>query len=158
MTRLVEHVGERTLVLIDEPETHLHPPLLAAFVRVLSELFTDRNGLAVIATHSPVVLQEVPSVCVWKLRRYGSRVVADRPSIETFGENVGVLTHEIFGLEVTHTGFHRDLNRLVDAGHTYESILEVFGGRLGGEARVIARSLVAERDFGETVDRPGERF
>lgn len=148
VTRLVEHVGERTLVIIDEPETHLHPPLLAAFVRVLSDLFTDRNGLAVIATHSPVVLQEVPAACVWKLRRYGNRFVADRPTMETFGENVGVLTHEIFGLEVTDTGFHRELNRLVDEGHTYEGIVAAFDGRLGGEARIIARSLVADRDLG----------
>lgn len=36
MVRLVETVEERTLVLLDEPEAHLHPPLLAAFVRALS--------------------------------------------------------------------------------------------------------------------------
>ncbi|MFI0928686.1 AAA family ATPase [Streptomyces sp. NPDC021012] len=150
MTRLVEHVGERTLVLIDEPETHLHPPLLSAFIRVLSDLLTDRNGLAIVATHSPVVLQEVPAHCVWKLRRYGNYLAADRPSIETFGENVGVLTHEVFGLEVTDTGFHRDLSLLVDEGLSYEDILERFQGRLGGEARIIARSLIATRDFDDT--------
>lgn len=47
-------------MLIDEPEGHLHPPLLSAFVRALSELLVNRNGVAIIATHSPVVLQEVP--------------------------------------------------------------------------------------------------
>ncbi|MFD7609870.1 AAA family ATPase [Streptomyces sp. NPDC059828] len=151
VTRLVEHVGERTLVLIDEPETHLHPPLLSAFIRVLSDLLTDRNGLAIVATHSPVVLQEVPAHCVWKLRRYGDRLAADRPTIETFGENVGVLTHEVFGLEVTDTGFHRDLSVLVDEGLTYETIVDRFGGRLGGEARIIARSLIAARDFDDTA-------
>ncbi|MEP1613166.1 MAG: AAA family ATPase [Roseobacter sp.] len=60
ITRLVQLVDERTLVLIDEPENHLHPPLLSAFVRALSELVISRNGVALIATHSPVVLQEVP--------------------------------------------------------------------------------------------------
>ncbi|MEV6314274.1 AAA family ATPase [Streptomyces sp. NPDC051776] len=146
MTRLVENVGERTLVLIDEPETHLHPPMLAAFVRALSDLLTDRNGLAIVATHSPVVLQEVPSECVWKLLRHGDQFTALRPTIETFGENVGVLTHEVFGLEVTDTGFHRDLSRTVNDGLSYQEILERFRGRLGGEARIIARSLIAERD------------
>ncbi|MFH9553311.1 AAA family ATPase [Streptomyces sp. NPDC017435] len=146
MTRLVENVGERTLVLIDEPETHLHPPMLAAFVRSLSDLLTDRNGLAIVATHSPVVLQEIPSDCVWKLVRYEDQFTAHRPTIETFGENVGVLTHEVFGLEVTDTGFHRDLSRKVNDGLSYQEILENFRGRLGGEARIIARSLIAERD------------
>ncbi|MFB8406025.1 AAA family ATPase [Streptomyces sp. NPDC055912] len=151
MTRLVEHVGERTLVIIDEPETHLHPPLLSAFMRVLSDLLTDRNGLAIVATHSPVVLQEVPAHCVWKLRRFGDHLAASRPRIETFGENVGVLTHEVFALEVTDTGFHRDLSVLVNEGLSYEDIVSRFHGRLGGEARIIARSLIASRDLGDTA-------
>ncbi|MFE5097804.1 AAA family ATPase [Streptomyces sp. NPDC056638] len=33
ITRLVETVAEASLVLLDEPEAHLHPPLLASFVR-----------------------------------------------------------------------------------------------------------------------------
>lgn len=152
VTRLVEHVGERTLVLIDEPETHLHPPLLSAFIRVLSDLLTDRNGLAIVATHSPVVLQEVPAHCVFKLRRYGDRLAADRPTIETFGENVGVLTHEVFGLEVTDTGFHRDLSLLVDEGFSYEAIVDRFHHRLGGEARIITRSPIAARDLDDDID------
>ncbi|MEK5757114.1 AAA family ATPase, partial [Acinetobacter variabilis] len=61
LTRLVETVDEATLVLIDEPESHLHPPLLSAFMSALTELLEDRNGVAIIATHSPVVVQEVPS-------------------------------------------------------------------------------------------------
>jgi hypothetical protein len=79
MTRLVEHVTDRSLVVLDEPESHLHRPPLATFRRVLSDLLTDRNGLAVMATHSPVVLQEAPASCLWKLRRYGSQLVANRP-------------------------------------------------------------------------------
>ncbi|MFF8732065.1 AAA family ATPase [Streptomyces sp. NPDC015171] len=154
VTRLVEHVGERTLVIIDEPETHLHPPLLSAFIRVLSDLLTDRNGLAIIATHSPVVLQEVPADCVWKLRRYGDLMAADRPGIETFGENVGVLTREVFGLEVTASGFHRELSSLVDCGESYESIQDRFHHRLGAEARIITRSLIALRDHGDAAWAP----
>jgi predicted ATPase len=88
VTRLVESVEERTLVLLDEPESHLHPPLLSAFVRALSDLLVNRNGVAIIATHSPVVLQEVPRECVWRLCRAGDSVTAERPDIETFGENV----------------------------------------------------------------------
>jgi hypothetical protein len=124
ITRLVETVEERTLVLLDEPEAHLHPPLLSAFVRALSDLLIDRNGVAIIATHSPVVLQEVPSTCVWKLRRTGNAVKAERPDSETFGENVGVLTHEVFGLEVTHSGFHELLRDAVQQEDDYESVLD----------------------------------
>ncbi|MEV7018690.1 AAA family ATPase [Streptomyces sp. NPDC093991] len=158
MTRLVEHVTERTLVVIDEPESHLHPPLLAAFVRALSDLLSDRNGLAVIATHSPVVVQEVSAACVWKLRRYGNHLVAERPTLETFGENVGVLTHEVFGLEVTDSGFHRDLKALVRQGYTYEEVLAQFDGQLGGEAKAIVRALIAIRDTGGLDSGAEERY
>lgn len=145
ITRLVEVVEERTLVLLDEPEAHLHPPLLAAFVRALSDLLVDRNGVAIIATHSPVVLQEVPRRCVWKLRRAGNSLVAERPSLETFGENVGILTREVFGLEVTETGYHQLLRRAVAEQGTYQEVLNYFEGALGAEARALVQALLAAR-------------
>lgn len=149
VTRLVESVEERTLVLIDEPESHLHPPLLSAFVRALSWLLINRNGVAIIATHSPVVLQEVPRECVWRLRRSGNAVAAERPQIETFGENVGTLTHEIFGLEVTESGFHRMIADAVGDRRSYDEVLAAFGGRLGSEGRALAQALLAARDTDE---------
>jgi energy-coupling factor transporter ATP-binding protein EcfA2 len=149
ITRLVETVTERTLVLLDEPEAHLHPPLLSAFVRALSDLLINRNGVAIIATHSPVVLQEVPKSCVWKLRRTGHIVNAERPEIETFGENVGILTREVFGLEVTHSGFHRLLQEAIEQKGVFELVVGQFGNQLGAEARAIVRALIAARDAGD---------
>jgi hypothetical protein len=140
ITRLVELVEEKSLVLIDEPEGHLHPPLLSAFVRALSELLINRNGVAIIATHSPVVLQEVPKSCAWVLNRSGLAARADRPDLETFGENVGILTREVFGLEVVQTGFHRLISEAVLHGG-YDQVIQSFGDRLGGEARSLARAL-----------------
>ncbi len=145
ITRLVETVEERTLVLLDEPEAHLHPPLLSAFVRSLSDLLINRNGVAIIATHSPVVLQEVPRSCAWKIRRSGREVIAERPEVETFGENLGILTREAFGLEVTHSGFHRMLQNTVDANVSFESALNKFQGQLGAEAKALLRSMIASR-------------
>jgi len=145
ITRLVETVEERSLVLLDEPEAHLHPPLLSAFIRALSDLLINRNGVAIIATHSPVVLQEVPLSCAWKLRRNGYEAVAERPEVETFGENVGVLTREVFGLEVPQSGFHKLLQEAVEHAENFEAVLESFDHQLGAEARAIARGLIAAR-------------
>lgn len=151
ITRLVEVVDEATIVLLDEPEVHLHPPLLSAFVRALADLLIQRNGLAVIATHSPVILQEVPASCAWKLYRSGLVATAIRPSENTFGENVGTLTREVFGLEVTESGFYRLLaNKVMNSNLKFEEIVALFGDQLGGEARAILRALVSERDSGQT--------
>ncbi|MFF6783873.1 AAA family ATPase [Streptomyces sp. NPDC012510] len=147
ITRLVETVAEQSLVLLDEPEAHLHPPLLASFVRALSNLLTERNGVALIGTHSPVVLQEVPRSCVWKISNW-YRHSPQRPTLETYGENVGVLTHEIFGLEVRQSGFHTEIARAVDELGSYDQVLDRFQGQLGGEAKGLVRILLAYREAG----------
>lgn len=146
ITKLVARVEEKTLLLIDEPESHLHPPLLSAFIQSLNGLLHDRNGVALIATHSPVVLQEVPKTCAWKINRVRLEMSLNRPEIETYGENVGTLTREIFGLEVVKSGFHKLLLESVARGSSYEDLLDEYDNQLGYEARAILKTLVLHRD------------
>jgi hypothetical protein len=146
ITLLVARVNEKTLVLFDEPESHLQPPLLSAFIRSLGQLLRARNAVAIIATHSPVVLQEIPKSCVWKVFRSKLASEKMRPDTETFGENVGALTRDVFKLDVAKSGFHTVLVDLVKAGGTYEKILKELGDNLGYEARGILKAMVANRD------------
>jgi len=146
ITKLVEKVEERTLVLMDEPEAHLHPPLLAAFIRALSDLLINRNGVAIVATHSPVVLQEVPRLCVWKIRRHGGRAIAERPRIETFAEHVGHLTHEVFGLEVTRSGFHKMIAEAIEQDDDFDDVVNKFNNQVGSEGRALVSTLLAQID------------
>lgn len=150
LTRLVETVEEKTLVLLDEPESHLHPPLLSAFLRSISNLLYDRNGVAIVATHSPVVLQEIPSSCVWKICRVGNNLTCCRPTIETFGENVGILTSEVFSLEVERSGYHDLLAKSVENGRTYDEIIFDYNNQLGLEGKAILKALVTIRDRKKT--------
>ncbi|MFF5994807.1 AAA family ATPase [Lysinibacillus sp. KU-BSD001] len=145
ITQLVEKVEERTLVILDEPELHLHPPLFSAFTRALTELLITRNAVALIATHSPVIVQEVPSECVNIMNRTNDYIDFEPPSIETFGENIGTLTREIFGLEVRESGFHKMLTGLVNKGLSYEEILNIFNGKIGLEAKTLIRSMIYSR-------------
>lgn len=146
ISRLVATVEEKTLVLIDEPESHLHPPLLSAYIRALSDLLYDMNGVAIIATHSPVVLQEIPKSCVNKMYRSGLELKITKPEAETFGENVGILTKDVFKLEVTKSGFHELLNRSVERGDLYDEILFDYDEQLGFEARAILMALIKNRN------------
>lgn len=140
ITKLVAHLEEKTLVLFDEPESHLHPPLLSALIRALSSLLSDRNAVAIIATHSPVVLQEIPKSCVWKIVRMGAAVKVSKPNIETFGENVGILTHEVFALEASKSGFSTLLDEEAKRASSYEEALGAFGCQVGFEGRAILRA------------------
>ena len=150
ITCCVAHIAEKSLVVIDEPEHHLHPPLLSALIRSLSRLLIDRNGVAIISTHSPVVLQEVPSDCVWKIRRLGNHQIAERPMIQTFGANAGTLISEVFGLEVTKSGFHQMIEEAVDQAEDFDDIVSSFGHQLGDEALILARALLANKRQGDS--------
>ncbi|MYL47808.1 AAA family ATPase [Virgibacillus halodenitrificans] len=144
ITKIVELIVEKTLILIDEPETHLHPPLLSAFVRAISEIIIAENAVAILATHSPVVLQEVPRSCVSIIRKHGIQMNIQRPRFETFGENVGVLTEEVFGLEIPKTGFHTLLKKIVEETPDYDRVLERFNNELSIEAKSIVRTYINE--------------
>lgn len=136
VTELTAHISgsEPTLVLIDEPETHLHPPLLASFLKSVRACLEEFDGYAIIATHSPVVLQETPAKYVQVLRRSSdqNRVVA--PSVETFAESIGVITQEVFNLGDGLSDWHETLRSLARQ-NTLEEIEEAFGRRLGFAAR-----------------------
>lgn len=140
VSKLVMHMRERCVVLIDEPESHLHPPLLAALINAVSNVVTDRNGLAILTTHSPVVLQEIPSDCVWVMSRGGNQIRISRPRIETYGENLSEITREVFRLEIHEAGFHRTLMELIDKGYSYDKICEMIP-RMGAEARALVMTL-----------------
>lgn len=146
LTKLVEKTEERSLILLDEPESHLHPPLLSSFIRAISELLINKNGVAIIATHSPVILQEVPTSCVWKLRRNGKITIPERPRIQTFGENVGILTNEIFGLEVSNSGYNKILEELVNRNPNYETAIDRINNEIGLEAKAILRTMFYEKN------------
>jgi hypothetical protein len=147
IVRLVDTVEERSLVLLDEPETHLHPPLLSAFMKALSNLLRQRNAVAIIATHSPVVLQEVPKSCVWKFSRSGTYSKAERLSLESYGENLGALSREVFGFEVTDSGFHKLVSDVVNDSYSYNEVYKKFNGELGLEAQSIIRALLNTRSY-----------
>ena len=141
LVQLIEQVLEKTLVFLDEPEGHLHPPLLSTFIRALSELLLDKNGVAIIATHSPVILQEVPRSCIWKLRRNGAHCNAERLAIESFGTDITTLTTEIFGLEVTNSGYHKLLSDMVDKYPSYDSAMHALNGQLGAEGKALLKTM-----------------
>lgn len=150
ITKLVEKIEEKTLVLLDEPEAHLHPPLQSALIRALSDLLINRNAVAIIATHSPIIVQEVPMRCVWKLSRYGYEANAERFDFETFGESIGKITRAVFNLEVNESGFYKLILNDVNSGKSYEQVMQKYSEQLGFEAKLLLRSFLNSNN-GETV-------
>ncbi|HGD7406005.1 AAA family ATPase [Escherichia coli] len=146
ITHVIELIENKTICIFDEPENHLHPPLLSAFIRTLSEILKENNGMAVIATHSPVVLQETPKACIWKMFRSGDiEAEFQRPTIETFGEGVGEITSEVFNLDMRKSGFYslleEDSKKYTSAG----AVFNAYNNQIGLEGRAVVYSAIKNK-------------
>ena len=90
-------VENGSLLLLDEPETHLHPNYVSQFMDLLQDLLARTRSVAIIATHSAYVLREVPRQRVTVLSRdEDGRILADRPRMQTFGANIDDLSQFVF--------------------------------------------------------------
>ncbi|WP_442913820.1 hypothetical protein, partial [Lacrimispora sp.] len=74
----------------------------------------------------------------------------ERLQIECFGENLGVLTSEVFRHEVTESGVHKMLLESVEKLDTFEEVMEEFDNQLGFEAQAILRSMLANKNEGSS--------
>lgn len=136
IVQLVTHMKIGSLALIDEPESHLHPPLLAALMRGIGVALEKTSSFAVIATHSPVVIQEVPKACVHVLRRLGEIRKFEAPTRETYGENLGILTSEVFNLDNVESSYEGVLHTMAST-LSARQIESLFPNGLSGQARSI---------------------
>lgn len=152
LTHLVSSVTEKSLILYDEPETYLHPPLISAYLRAISWLLIDRNAIGILTTHSPIILQEVPKSCVWKIIRRGDVFNALRLENETFGENISLLNHEVFNLTASNSSFVDLLeseavkyikeNKNIDDIKIFKKVLNSFSNEIGSEARAHLMKII----------------
>lgn len=86
-----------SLLLLDEPETHLHPNYVSQFMDLLQDLLEKTRSVAIIATHSAYVLREVSRRRVTVLSRdEKNMILADRPRMQTFGANIDDLSQFVF--------------------------------------------------------------
>ena len=131
---LVAHTTRKSLILFDEPEMHLHPPLIAALMHAFRIVLEEKDALAIVATHSPIVLQETLAQHVRIVRRNGQNFEVLTPGIETFGENIGILTYDTFGLTAASTDFHKILDHLIISFSDIDEINKLFTPRLSGQA------------------------
>ena len=148
--KLVDLVDRNTLVLYDEPELYLHPPLLSAYIRAFADLMISTNAMAIITTHSPVVLQEVPKKDIKIIKIVDNIRTYQDVKIKTFGERVDILTNEVFKLEVYESGYYKILfdffqknkTRMNNIRDGYNIFLNEFDNELGSEAENVILSLL----------------
>lgn len=104
--------GEGTLLIIDEPETYLHPNLVSDYMMLVYNILEQTSSIALIATHSAYVVREVPTHCVHILQRKGKVASISRPYLKTLGANVAEISLAVFG-DSTVDAYHRKLSEAI---------------------------------------------
>jgi hypothetical protein len=72
------------LLLLDEPDAHLHPSMTVQFLDVISEVLVRKHGVRVImTTHSPSTVALAPQGTTFQMERGGSEILpaTDRGAI-----------------------------------------------------------------------------
>ena len=95
------------MIIFDEPETFMHPPMVKAFIRAVSELVDNNKAFCLMATHSPVIIQEIPHCNVYKL---DSNHELTNIYYKTYGQNLDTLYKNIYGVELQQTGYNSFFN------------------------------------------------
>lgn len=103
LTKLVFCANQGSLVIFDEPETFMHPPMIKSFIRAVSEIVNKVGAFCLVATHSPVVIQEIPHCNVYKL---DSNHNISSIIYKTYGQNLDALYKNIYGVELQNTGYN----------------------------------------------------
>ncbi len=140
-TNIIGFIEEGSLLLIDEPETHLHPGLLSSVAASLDDVLNEYDSFAIVATHSPFLLQQVPSPFVRIFRRTDDVPHIEPLTIESFGEDLGELNRLVLGLADPERDFTATLDTLMERHGSAKEVEALFPAGLGLQARAYLYGL-----------------
>lgn len=143
ITELIAKLAENSLILFDEPENHLHPNAIANLINSLNELAITFNSFVIICTHSPIVIQQIPSKYVYIFEREQNTPLTRPLDIESFGENLTVITKHIFETNQIDEGFKYYLTKLSEK-NTFDEICALFNDRLSLNAKTFLSNLFSK--------------
>lgn len=145
ITDLLANIKEESLLLFDEPELFLHPNAISNYTYMLYQILDTYNSYAIVSTHSPIVIQSVPSKRVHVLDRVGDYPIVKKLGIESFGADYTQITEEIFGTINTNNVYDETFEALVKQGYNYDYILEsIFNYKLSFNAKIYLKTLLEE--------------
>jgi hypothetical protein len=138
-----------SLILLDEPETHLHPNFISLLVDLLNAILEATASCAIVTTHSAYIVREAPKsrVRVLSISERSPRV--DQPRLQTFGASIDDISQSVFGDSDIRHLHQRLLDRwIASTGYTYadlNTVLELYGRELNPETLSYIAQRLRER-------------
>lgn len=125
ISEILSQIRFDSLILFDEPETHLHPNAISALLNTLFSLVKRFKSFCVIATHSPLIIQEIPARNIFVIERNDDLAFVRGLERESFGENLTVITQDIFGNKEVPRHFISLIEELISKGKSYSEIISI---------------------------------
>lgn len=95
------YIENGSFVLMDEPETHMHPNMISDFVDLLDSLLEKTGSQAILATHSAYFVREVPSRQVHVFQEDADQIIKiGQPRLSTFGATLDSISQFVFNEDV----------------------------------------------------------
>lgn len=120
---VVAHIRLDSIILFDEPETHMHPNAITMIMAALHQLLEEFESYCIIVTHSPLVIREVMSDCVYVMTREQNHADINKIGIETFGADTSVIIDEVFGNKDTKMPYKLKVQEMAQ-NMSYEDIVK----------------------------------
>ena len=124
---IVSNIRYDSLLLFDEPETHLHPNAITALMTAIYELLEEYQSYSIISTHSPLIIRELLSKSVYIMERNVNYPSIKKIGLESFGENLTTLTEEIFGNKEVPKFYKKKIKELIREYYSYDEIVKLLG-------------------------------
>ncbi|MCT6815218.1 MAG: AAA family ATPase [Lysinibacillus fusiformis] len=93
------YTNDNTILLIDEPETHLHPKWIKNYLPTLNEIVGDKKAHAIIATHSPLIVSDTINDSIILLKKEEDKIKYEYVNTATLGGDYNEVLENIFRVE-----------------------------------------------------------
>ena len=155
LSHVIAYIERDSMILFDEPENHIHPPMLSFMMSSLRYVIAQYNSILMVATHSPVIVQESFAENVYVVRNDNGHTTITHPRIETYGANIGEITSEVFDLTTDVSNYYEAYNKLYDTWSLNEEwgsvdeMLESFNNHMRGKVSNQMLSYIIYRYYDE---------
>lgn len=148
LTFIHAHIHLTSLLVIDEPEVHMHPQIIVSFMSMLGRILNSFRSFAVIATHSPLIVREMVAKNVYLMRTVDGDIPnVSKVAFETFGADASELYVNIFNYDERMSSFFHYV-KLIGKEKGYDGAMKFikqYAPKLSLNARLSIRDFLEEK-------------
>lgn len=145
ITDIMKYISNQSLILLDEPELHLHPNAISNFMKMFNKILEKYDSYAIMSTHSPIIIQEITSRNVNIILRNNDLTIVRRLGIECFGESIDNINKDVFYFDKSSLNYKNKLEHAIK-NNSYEKIVKQFDNELSLNAKIYLKVLENQKE------------